>query len=87
MRFSIAAVAAALALAGSAAPTSGRYNIHEKRDGQPHAWQKRHRAVADQVLPIRIALKQRNLENAESYIYDVADPNSPNFGKPKFRDT
>lgn len=81
MHFSTAAAAAALVLACTAAPTSGRYNLHEKRDGQPHAWQKRHRAVADQVLPIRIALKQRNLDNAASYIYDVADPNSPNFGK------
>lgn len=85
MHFSIAAAAAALVLACTAAPTSGRYNLHEKRDGQPHAWQKRHRAVADQVLPIRIALKQRNLENTASYIYDVADPNSPNFGKPALR--
>ena len=82
MRFSTSTAAAALALACSAAPTSGGYNLHEKRDGQPHAWQKRHRAVADHVLPIRIALKQRNLENSASYIYDVADPSSPNFGKP-----
>lgn len=87
MRFSTAAAMAALVLACSAAPTSGsRYNLHEKRDGQPHAWQKRHRAVADQVLPIRIALKQRNLENAADYIYDVADPSSPNFGKPGSRE-
>lgn len=86
MRFLTAAAAAALVLACSAAPTSGRYNVHEKRDGKPHAWQKRHRAVADQILPIRIALKQRNLENAEAYIYDVANPNSPNFGKEESRD-
>lgn len=86
MRFSTAAATAALVLACSAAPTSGsKYNLHEKRDSHPHAWQKRHRAVADQVLPIRIALKQRNLENAADYIYDVADPSSPNFGKPRSR--
>lgn len=87
MRFSTAAAAAAVVLACSAAPTSGRYNLHEKRDGHPHAWQKRHRAVADQMLPIRIALKQRNLDNAASYIYDVSDPSSPNFGKPALRRT
>ncbi|POS69843.1 Pro-kumamolisin [Diaporthe helianthi] len=82
MRFSTAAaaVASALVLACSAAHTSGQYNLYEKRDSEPHAWQKRHRAVADQILPIRIALKQRNLENAEAYIYDVANPSSPNFG-------
>lgn len=82
MRFSTAVATAAFIVACSAAPASGKYNLHEKRDGRPHAWQKRHRAVADQVLPIRIALRQRNVENAESYIYDVADPSSPNFGKP-----
>lgn len=32
-------------------------------------------------MPIRVALRERNIENAESYILDVADPRSPNFGK------
>lgn len=82
MRFLTAAVTAALVLTCSAVPTtSSKHVLHEKRDGQPHAWHKRHRAIADQVIPIRIALRERNLENAERYINDVADPRSPNFGK------
>lgn len=81
--FFTAAAAAAFALACSAVnPTpSSKHTVHEKRDGQPHAWQKRHRALADHVMPIRIALRERNIEKADSYILDVADPKSPNFGE------
>lgn len=81
MRFFTAAATAAFILTCSAVPTtSSKHVLHEKRDGHPHAWHKRHRAIADQVMPIRIALRERNLENAERYIHDVADPRSPNFG-------
>lgn len=83
MRLWITGTLAALALTGTAVPTlsTSKHVLHEKRDGSPHAWQKRHRAVSDYVMPIRIALRERNIENAGSYIYDVADPSSPNFGK------
>jgi tripeptidyl-peptidase-1 len=73
---------ASSAITCSAAPSSGsRHVLHEKRDGEPHLWEKRERAIPSQVLPIRIGLRQRNLEHAERYIYDVSDPTSPNFGK------
>lgn len=86
MRIWIAATVAALTLSlGSAVPTAttttSKHVLHEKRDARPHAWQKRHRAMSDYVMPIRIALRERNTENADRYIYDVADPRSPNFGK------
>lgn len=84
MRFLTAAATAALLLTCSAVPTtpsSSKHVLHEKREGQPHAWHKRQRALSDHVMPIRLALRERNLENAERYINDVADPRSPNFGK------
>ena len=81
MHFFTTIAAVALALKCSAAPSPGKHLVHEKRDGEPHQWERRHRAIANQVLPIRIGLRQRNLENAERYIHDVADPSSPNFGK------
>jgi len=84
MRFStlVGALASSAALCSAAPPSSGRrHMLHEKRDGEPHIWTKRERANPDHVLPIRIGLRQRNLENAESYIYEVSDPTSPNFGK------
>ncbi|KAH8810891.1 peptidase S8/S53 domain-containing protein [Xylogone sp. PMI_703] len=82
MRFSTVVATAALALTCSAAPSlSSRHVLHEKREAAPHEWEKRDRALAHQVLPIRLALRERNIENAEQYIYDVSDPSSANFGK------
>lgn len=81
MRFLTATAAAVFMLTCSAAPTaSSKHALHEKREGKPHAWEKRDRALADHVMPIRLALRERNIENADSYILDVADPRSPNFG-------
>lgn len=77
----VVTVAAAFALTCSAAPASTKHVLHEKRDSIPHQWTKRDRAMANHVLPIRIGLRQKNLEHAEKFIYDVADPNSPNYGK------
>lgn len=79
MRFSILALAASLAVC-LAIPTD-RYVLHEKRDGPPHQWTKRSRAHADEVLPVRIGLAQRNLHRAEEFMLDVSDPRSPNFGQ------
>ena len=65
-----------------AAPTSnhGPFELHEKRDGAPHQWTKRLRALPDDILPVRIGLTESNLHRAEEYMLDVSDPRSPNFG-------
>ncbi|EME48187.1 hypothetical protein DOTSEDRAFT_51412 [Dothistroma septosporum NZE10] len=60
---------------------AGKLVVHEAMVGEPLAWMKERRVEAGVVLPLRIGLKQRNLENAEQYVYDVADPDSPNYGK------
>jgi hypothetical protein len=57
------------------------HSVHEKRDALPVAWTKHSRAARDAVLPVRIGLKQRNLEHADRFLEDVSDPDSPNFGK------
>ncbi|GAP88031.1 putative subtilisin-like protein [Rosellinia necatrix] len=72
---------ASSAIPSLAAPSPTRHVLHEKRAGELHLWEKRDRATPSQVLPIRIGLRQRNIENAERYIHEVADPTSPNFGK------
>lgn len=42
----------------------------------------KHAGVAqDYTVPVRIALKQRNLDKAMDLLMDVADPDSPNYGK------
>ncbi|KAE8446870.1 hypothetical protein EG329_011501 [Mollisiaceae sp. DMI_Dod_QoI] len=83
MRSSILLAAAACFAAGFAAPAADnhKFELHEKRDGDPHQWTKRNRAHPDEVLPVRIGLVQSNLHKAEEYILDVSDPRSPNFGK------
>ncbi|TKA79494.1 hypothetical protein B0A55_02454, partial [Friedmanniomyces simplex] len=65
----------------SALPSAEPHVLHEKRDGLPVAWRHHSRAERSTVLPVRIGLKQRNLEHGHKYVEDVADPKSPNFGK------
>ncbi|KAF2232132.1 subtilisin-like protein [Viridothelium virens] len=77
----LVAVATLFSAAAVAAPSNIKHLLHEKRDGNPHHWGKRSRAPSTGILPIRIGLRQRNLENAEEYIKDVSDPSSANFGK------
>ena len=64
MHFS-AVFLAALACVAAAAPSgiSKKYVLHEKRDGHLIAWKKHSRAFKEQVLPVRIGLKQRNLHH------------------------
>ncbi|KAK4631410.1 Tripeptidyl-peptidase sed1 [Fulvia fulva] len=71
-------------VAAFAASESRIYNdlvLHEERDGGGMDWSKGGRVQGGLVLPLRIGLKQRNLENAEKYVWDVADPDSPNYGR------
>ncbi|KAF4555101.1 Pro-kumamolisin activation domain-containing protein 1 [Elsinoe fawcettii] len=75
-------VVANLALTCLAAPTThATHVLHEKRGAAPHQWQKRHRALPEQKVPVRIALRERNIESTASFVDDVSNPESPNFGK------
>lgn len=75
-----------VAVAPSVSATPGHGNkhhvVHEKRHAQHPSW-KRHVAppAADQVLPMKIGLKQRGLEHMDRYLLEVADPTSPRFGQ------
>jgi tripeptidyl-peptidase-1 len=57
------------------------YVIHEKRDRLPPNWRKREKLDGNFVLPIRIALAQKNLDIAEKLLMDVSHPESPNYGR------
>ncbi|KAI1516918.1 activation domain containing protein [Pyrenophora tritici-repentis] len=65
----------------SANPSTHTRTLHEKRDALPSAWTKQSRAPRDAILPVRIGLKQRNLEHGDRFLHDISDPDSPNFGK------
>ncbi|KAH5360136.1 hypothetical protein HBI48_104470 [Parastagonospora nodorum] len=64
----------------TASPRS-MHSVHEKRNAVPMAWTKQSRALEHEVLPVRIGLTQRNLEHSDDFLEDIADPDSPNFGK------
>ena len=68
----------ALTVAGLVVPAT--HEVHEKRDVLHPRWTRRDRVHPRSVLPMRIGLAQ-NLEDAESYIMDVSDPDSPNFAQ------
>ena len=54
---------------------------HEKRDFLPPGWERHEKIASHEVLPMRIALSQSNLDKADEYLMDVSHPESPNFGK------
>lgn len=81
MQLSSAIITAILALTCAAAPhPRSAWVQHEKRDATSHQWQRRDRAVPGHVIPIDIALRERNIENTARYVEEVSDPKSPNFG-------
>lgn len=55
--------------------------LHEKRDRLPPGWRHDEKLESSEVLPMRIALTQSNLDKAEEFLSDVSHPDSPNFGK------
>jgi tripeptidyl-peptidase-1 len=72
--FTIAAVAASVALSvqGAAVPSHGVHlAVHERRSVPHREWIKRSRIPSKTKLPVRIGLKQRNLEKGHDYLMDV----------------
>ncbi len=71
-------------LAGSfiAAPTSS-YSVHEKRNSHTTSkWVKRDDQLDRRsIVPVNIALTQRNLENGHNFLMDVSDPQSSKYGQ------
>jgi tripeptidyl-peptidase-1 len=61
----------------------GRGYVHEQRDSLPADWIQTPRTAAldDVVLHMRIALAQRNLDRANDFVLDVADPTSARFSQ------
>ena len=55
--------------------------VHERRTVKPVGWVKSHKADADDIIPLRIGMKQQNLHMLEDLIMDVAHPNSPAYGQ------
>ncbi|KAG8221268.1 peptidase S8/S53 domain-containing protein [Butyriboletus roseoflavus] len=77
----ISLVALTFALLSGAKPTLSPYNVHEKRTHIPAGWSLTRRHDATSTIPLRFALKQRNIEDIGDHLNDVSHPKSPNYGK------
>ncbi|OTA99876.1 hypothetical protein M426DRAFT_247598 [Hypoxylon sp. CI-4A] len=55
---------------------------HEKRTAiQTRSWNNVQRALPDALLPMRIGLKQQNLQSGHDLLMDISNPKSKNYGK------
>ncbi|KAL9623206.1 MAG: hypothetical protein Q9160_002521 [Pyrenula sp. 1 TL-2023] len=54
---------------------------HEKRSSTPPGWWKHRKLSHNEVLPMRVALTQPNLEQGYKYLMEVAHPTSEKFGQ------
>lgn len=63
-----------------ASPT-GNYVIHEKRDATPMGWSKADRLDRRALIPMKIALTQRNIEQGADYLHEVSHPESAKYGQ------
>ncbi|KAI1106426.1 subtilisin-like protein [Jackrogersella minutella] len=55
---------------------------HEKRTAlQARSWKKGERAIPEAILPMRIGLKQQNLQSGHGLLMDISNPESKNYGK------
>ena len=65
-----------------ASPANVHYVVHERRDAEISDWMPKAIEVdRSTILPLSIALTQRNLEKGQDSLIDVSDPFSPNYGK------
>lgn len=58
-------------LAGAMAVPTGSQVVHEKRDTNNARWIKREAVDPNTKVPVRIALKQSNLDKGMDYLLDV----------------
>lgn len=82
MRFQLLSfVTLSLSLIAFAEPILSPYVVHEKRTSIPSGWSLARRHDASSTIPLRFALKQKNIENVGDFLLEVSDPASPNYGK------
>ncbi|KAG8410000.1 hypothetical protein J3458_019071 [Metarhizium acridum] len=58
-----------------------QYKVHEQRGPLHQQWIRGQQASGSTFVPVRIALKQSNLEKAKDYLLQVSDPASPKYGQ------
>jgi len=61
----------ALAAVAIAAPAPHGFVLHEKRTKLPRSWAKREAVSSRLMMPMRIGLKQRNLDQGPDMLMEV----------------
>lgn len=81
MHFSILTLCALItgAIAAPAIISNGHV-VHERRERLPASWNKEAGVHGDSRIPLRVGLKQNNLDLADEYLMDISHPDSPNYG-------
>ena len=65
----------------TALPLTQHHEVHEKRHSHPAGWTRRGELSDSAILPMRIALTQRNLDKGHQWLMDVSHPNSEKYGQ------
>ncbi|KAK7955191.1 subtilisin-like protein [Apiospora saccharicola] len=77
-----ALVALAALTAASPASKRGMHHVtHERRHTLPAGWTKREKIDGRAVIPLRIGLKQRNLDRADKLLDEVSNPKSGKYAQ------
>lgn len=71
MKSTFALLSCLLAEAALAAPSVASSVVHEKRNAGNERWIKREALHPESRVPVRIAMKQRNLDKGMEYLLDV----------------
>lgn len=79
--YSLLALASLVVLAVASPVTRINHVVHEKRDAAPPGWQSRDRVEGHLKMPLRIGLKQRNLDMGSYYLDEVSNPRSSKYGQ------
>ncbi|KAF3763187.1 subtilisin-like protein, partial [Cryphonectria parasitica EP155] len=78
---SFLALASLVVLAAASPLASSSHVVHEKRDNLPSGWQARDRVEGHIKMPLRVGLKQRNLDMGPAYLDEVSHPHSSKYGQ------
>lgn len=71
----------ALFSGATASPLDVSHTIHERRSVPPKGWKKRDILDRRAVLPMRIGLKQQNLDKTWEWLSSVSHPGSESYGQ------
>ena len=71
----------AWSVSAAMASVSANHVLHEKRSAAPPNWHRKEKLDTSTVIPLKIALQQTNMHQAEQHLYDVSHPKSKKYGQ------